>query len=121
MRPHGERRRKERYQLQLAMQVWPVGYTGIPESATTVNLNSAGILFVLHSRDPGDFRPGASFGFDIRLPDSPDGTRVSVVGSGYVIRVDAGVEPRVASVIAAWHVVRRAVEVPELHMTQYTS
>jgi len=121
MAPRGERRRKERYPLQLAMQVWPAGDTGICKSATTANLNSAGVQFVLHSKDPGNLRYGASFGFDIELPDSPDGTRVSVVGSGYVTRIDAGVEPRIASVIAAWHVVRRAVEIPELHMTQCTS
>jgi len=113
----GERRRKARYELELAMQVWPTGHGCVPCRATTVNVNAAGMLFMLHSGSPRDFRPGASFRFNFELVASPDESRPHVVGTGYVLRVEEGHDRRIAAAITSWCLVRQAVEVPQMHMT----
>jgi hypothetical protein len=120
MQEREERRRKERYELRLAMQVWPTGTPGFRYSARTVNVNAAGVLFVLSSGNPEDFRPGMSFRFNIELA-APDGTRPLVEGTGQVVRVDQNCNRRIALTLTTWRFVRQAVEVPQSRMTQRAS
>jgi hypothetical protein len=121
MRDRRERRQKERCELSLAMQVWPTNAPRRSYKALTVNLNAAGVQFALTSRNPEDFRPGASLRFYIELADAPYGARCLVVGTGRVVRVDPGRNAKVALIITTWRFVRRTCEVPQLRMVQYAS
>ena len=103
------------------MQVWPTNAPRSTYKAVTVNLNAAGVQFALTSGNPEDFRPGASFCFDIELADAPDGARCLVVGTGRVVRIDPGRNAKVALIITTWRLVRRTSEVPQLCMVQYAS
>jgi len=114
-----ERRRKERYELRLAMQVWRTGSAGDPYKAVTINVNAAGVLFALISGSPVAFQPGVSLRFNIQLVDSPDGSRSLVEGTGRVVRVDPGWSQRIALTITTWRFLRQPTEIPPLRMIQY--
>lgn len=107
MRVRRERRRKDRYELSRVMQVWPTGAPEKTYKAVTVNMNAAGVLFALTSGNPEEFRPNASFRFDIELVDAPDGSRSLVAGTGRVVRVDRKRKPRVAFIITTWRFVHQ--------------
>ena len=103
------------------MQVWPTGGPGSTYKAVTVNMNAAGVLFDLTSGNLEDFRPNASFRFNIELADAPDGTRSLVAGTGRVVRVDRERNPRVALIITTWRFIRQTAEVPQLPVARYAS
>jgi len=115
---HQERRRKERYELRLAMHVWPKGASGCRYNAMTLNVSATGLLFVLTSGNPEEFRPGMSFQFNIELPDGADVARPSVECIGSVVRVDEDCSRKIASTITTWQFVRQGSEAPEPGMTQ---
>lgn len=112
-----ERRIKQRYELQLALAVWPSAAPEIAYSATTVNVNAAGMLFVLHSGNPDNLRPGAPFRFSLELAELPDDANVQVVGRGYVVRTEEGSDRRIASITSSWRLVHHPVEDLQLSMT----